>query len=108
MGSFDLSLLLLITLGTLVLGLLVGRRESMAADGFLLGGRDLPWWLAGTSMVATTFAADTPLVVAGVTATQGLAGKLVLVGTAVPPISWSPSFWLLGGSGQAVPPMLRW
>jgi len=75
MGSFDLSLLLLITLGTLVLGLLVGRRESMAADGFLLGGRDLPWWLAGTSMVATTFAVDTPLVVAGVTATQGLAGN---------------------------------
>ena len=28
-------------------------------------GRALPWWLAGTSMVATTFAADTPLVVAG-------------------------------------------
>ena len=75
MGTLDLTLLVVITLGTLTLGLVVGRRQAQKPDGFLMGGRDLPWWLAGTSMVATTFAVDTPLVVAGVTATKGLAGN---------------------------------
>ncbi|MBM66785.1 MAG: hypothetical protein CMH55_11200 [Myxococcales bacterium] len=74
-GTLDLALLVIITLGTLALGLFVGRKQTSDTDGFLLGGRDLPWWLAGTSMVATTFAVDTPLVVAGVTATKGLAGN---------------------------------
>lgn len=41
------------------------RRASRSADDFFLSGRTLPWWLAGTSMVATTFASDTPLVVTG-------------------------------------------
>ena len=40
-----------------------------------MSGRSLPWWLAGTSMVATTFAADTPLVVAGLVAKYGVAGN---------------------------------
>ncbi len=42
---------------------------------FFLSGRDVPWWLAGTSMVATTFAADTPLVVTGLVAKNGIAGN---------------------------------
>ena len=40
-------------------------------------GRNLPWWLAGTSMVATTFAADTPLAVAGFVARNGIAGNWI-------------------------------
>jgi SSS family solute:Na+ symporter len=47
----------------LVIGLLLRRRASGSVDDFFLAGRSLPWWLAGTSMVATTFAADTPLAV---------------------------------------------
>ena len=44
---------------------------------FFLTGRSLPWWLAGTSMVATTFAADTPLAVAGLVARNGIAGNWI-------------------------------
>ena len=44
-------------------GLLLRRRASGSTEDFFLAGRNLPWWLAGTSMVATTFAADTPLAV---------------------------------------------
>ena len=44
-------------------------------DEFFLPGRNVPWWLAGTSMVATTFAADTPLAVTGMVARYGVAGN---------------------------------
>ncbi|GJM21546.1 MAG: sodium:proline symporter [Planctomycetota bacterium] len=54
-------------------GLLVARRAGRNAEGFFLSGRNLPWWLAGTSMVATSFAADTPLVIAGWTRQGGVA-----------------------------------
>ena len=48
---------------SLAVGLWFRRRASGSTDDFFLAGRSLPWWLAGTSMVATTFAADTPLAV---------------------------------------------
>ena len=51
-----------------------GRAGRSLADYFL-SGRGLPWWLAGTSMVATTFAADTPLVVNGLVVKYGVAGN---------------------------------
>lgn len=51
------------------------RRAGSDVGQFFLSGRDLPWWLAGTSMVATTFAADTPLAVTGLVATYGVAGN---------------------------------
>src|SRR5438270_606720 len=46
----------------LAIGLYYARRARGSTTEFFLSGRDVPWWLAGTSMVATTFAADTPLV----------------------------------------------
>ncbi|MFT5285573.1 MAG: SSS family solute:Na+ symporter [Planctomycetota bacterium] len=46
-------------------GILLSRRASANVDEFFLSGRNLPWWIAGTSMIATSFAADTPLVVTG-------------------------------------------
>ncbi len=49
----------------LTVGVWFARRASANVDEFFLTGRSLPWWLAGTSMVATTFAADTPLVITG-------------------------------------------
>ena len=51
------------------------RRASTSTGEFFAGGRDMPWWLAGTSMVATTFAADTPLAVAELVAQSGVAGN---------------------------------
>jgi len=57
------------------IGLYFTRRGSESLDQYFLSGRQAPWWLAGTAMVATTFAADTPLVVAGLVATKGVAGN---------------------------------
>jgi Na+/proline symporter len=65
--------------GYLLLMLLVGfyfrRRSSTSTAEYFVSGRQVTWWLAGTSMVATTFAADTPLVVTGLVYTQGIAGN---------------------------------
>ena len=44
----------------LAIGLYYARRARGSTTEFFLSGRSVPWWLAGTSMVATTFAADTP------------------------------------------------
>ena len=60
---------------TLVLGLYFRRRSGRSVDDYFVSGRNVSWWLAGTSMVATTFAADTPLVVTGLVYTQGVAGN---------------------------------
>jgi SSS family solute:Na+ symporter len=51
------------------------RSASKNTAAFFVAGRTLPWWLAGTSIVATTFAADTPLAIAGLVATDGIAGN---------------------------------
>ena len=51
------------------------RRASQNTTEFFLGGRKMPWWLAGISMVATTFAADTPLAVTELVAQSGIAGN---------------------------------
>jgi SSS family solute:Na+ symporter len=59
----------------LAIGLYYARRARGSTSEFFLSGRDVPWWLAGTSMVATTFAADTPLVVTGMVARYGIAGN---------------------------------
>ncbi len=47
------------------IGVRYARRAGQDVNEFFLAGRSLPWWIAGTSMVATTFAADTPLVISG-------------------------------------------
>jgi Na+/proline symporter len=71
----------LVIAGYLLVNLLIGiyyrRRSGGNTEEFFVSGRDVSWWLAGTSMVATTFAADTPLFVSGVIATQGIAGNWI-------------------------------
>src|SRR5512132_3987890 len=57
------------------IGLYFTKRGGESLSEYFLSGRQVPWWLAGTSMVATTFAADTPLVVTGLVATKGAAGN---------------------------------
>ncbi|MBV5326877.1 MAG: Na+:solute symporter [Chlorobium sp.] len=71
--SFIVGYLLL----TLFIGLLFSKKASENVGEFFLSGRKLPWWIAGTGMVATTFAADTPLAVTGLVAKNGIAGNWV-------------------------------
>lgn len=59
------------------IGLAFISKASGSVADYFVAGRQLPWWLAGTSLVATSFAADTPLFVAGVIATKGVAGNWV-------------------------------
>ena len=60
---------------TLALGFYLARKASGSMEDFFVSGRSLPWWLAGTSMAATTFSIDTPLYIAGVVGTRGIAGN---------------------------------
>jgi SSS family solute:Na+ symporter len=70
-----------VILGYLLITLMTGsyfrRKSGGSTQDYFVAGRRVPWWLAGTSMVATTFAADTPLVVAGLVYTQGIAGNWI-------------------------------
>jgi SSS family solute:Na+ symporter len=60
---------------SLGIGLAYKGKASESYVEYFASGRSLPWWIAGTSMVATTFAADTPLAVTGLVAKHGLAGN---------------------------------
>jgi len=73
--AFDWSVIAAYFLFNLGIGIYYARRAGRSTQEFFLSGRDVPWWLAGTSMVATTFAADTPLVVTGLVASYGIAGN---------------------------------
>ena len=67
---------LLIIVSYLVFALAVGvafrKRASSSTTNYFLAGRNLPWWLAGTSIVATTFASDTPLAITEMTRDYGM------------------------------------
>jgi len=60
---------------TMILGIYLSRKASGGLVDFFVSGRSLPWWLAGTSMAATTFSIDTPLYIAGVVGNRGIAGN---------------------------------
>ncbi len=57
---------------SLGVGIYFSRRASGSLSDYFVSGRGLPWWLLGTSMVATTFAADTPLAITGWIRTEGI------------------------------------
>lgn len=75
LSVFDWSVIAAYFLFNLGIGIYYARRAKGSTSEFFLSGRDVPWWLAGTSMVATTFAADTPLAVTGFVAKNGIAGN---------------------------------
>ncbi len=60
---------------SLAIGLLVSRKSGKNTSEFFLSGRDMPWWLLGVSMVATTFSADTPNLVTDLVRQSGVAGN---------------------------------
>lgn len=57
------------------IGIYYSKRAGKSLSDFFVSGRKLPWWLIGTSMVATTFAADTPLAVTGIVIKDGVSGN---------------------------------
>ena len=73
--AIDWLVIVLYFVMSVAIALLYSRRAGGSSEEYFLSGRALPWWLAGTSMVATTFAADTPLVVTGLTVKYGIAGN---------------------------------
>ena len=74
MTSIDWIILVSYLLITLSLGFWLARRNE-SEDDYFVAGRRLSGWLAGASMAATTFSIDTPLYVAGLVGTRGLAGN---------------------------------
>ena len=77
LGAWDWGFVAWFMAVTLGVGLWYGRRAGKDLSEYFLSGRSLPWWALGTSMVATTFAADTPLVVAGFVVEGGIARNWV-------------------------------
>ena len=73
--TIDIIIILAFFLITLIIGLAVSKKAGKNASEFFLSGRNMPWWLLGVSMVATTFAADTPNLVAGIVRKDGIAGN---------------------------------
>ena len=86
MHLIDWIVVLVYFLVTTILGLFISYKNKITSKNFenhknthfinnLLAGRNLPWWLAGTSMAATTFSIDTPLYICGIVASRGIAGN---------------------------------
>ena len=77
LNSIDWIVIIAYLAMNLLISLYYRRRSSGSTEEFFVSGRNVSWWLAGTSMVATTFAADTPLFVTGVVARNGIAGNWI-------------------------------
>jgi Na+/proline symporter len=77
LSTVDYAVIALFFAVNLGIGLYYARRGGTSLGEFFLSGRNVPWWLAGISMVATTFAADTPLAVTGFVTQHGIAGNWV-------------------------------
>ncbi len=75
LNTFDWLILILFFGVSLVIGVVVSRRAGRSSTDFFLSGRNMPWWLLGTSMVATTFSAGTPNFVTNLVREYGIAGN---------------------------------
>ncbi len=61
----------------LYLGIFLSKKSIDSVSDFFTANKEIPWWLSGISMVATTFAADTPLAVTGIVILSGISGNWV-------------------------------
>jgi len=75
LGPLDWTIVVAAFAVYLAVGLWAGRTAGTGFEAFFLGNRGQPWWLLGTSMVATTFATDTPNLVAGIVREYGVFGN---------------------------------
>ncbi|NOZ62177.1 MAG: sodium:proline symporter, partial [Calditrichaeota bacterium] len=73
--TIDFSIILLFILFSISIGLYFSKRGRKNIAEYFASGGGSPWWLLGTSMVATTFAADTPLAISGLVVRQGIWGN---------------------------------
>lgn len=85
MSGWDWAVVALYVVGAVAIGAYFARRAARSTADYFVAGRSLPWIVAGTSIVATTFSADTPLFVAGMTRKTGI---------------WSNWFWWSAMIGQ--------
>jgi len=75
--SIDWLIVIAFLLITLFIGLWVSRQSGKNTKEFFLSGRNMPWWILGVSMVATTFSADTPNLVTDIVRQNGVSGNWV-------------------------------
>ncbi|MBT8189059.1 MAG: Na+:solute symporter, partial [Bacteroidia bacterium] len=76
-SSFDWGIIVGFFAITLIIGIWVSGKAGRSTKDFFLSGRNMPWWLLGVSMVATTFSADTPNLVTDIVRKGGVAGNWV-------------------------------
>lgn len=77
LSGLDQIIIALFFLVSLIIGIAVSRKAGTSSKEFFLSGRNMPWWLLGVSMVATTFSADTPNLVTDIVRKNGVAGNWV-------------------------------
>ncbi|MGV6831967.1 MAG: sodium:solute symporter family transporter, partial [bacterium] len=77
LSTLDIILIVFFFVLTLGIGFWVSRQSSKSATDYFLSGRNMPWWLLGVSMVATTFSTDTPNLVTDIVRTNGVSGNWV-------------------------------
>lgn len=73
----DWAIILAFFVISMLIGVLTSRKAGSSAKEFFLSGRNMPWWLLGVSMVATTFSADTPNLVTDIIRKDGVSGNWV-------------------------------
>jgi len=76
-GVIDWAIIAAFFVISLLIGVLASKSAGKSAKEFFLSGRNMPWWLLGVSMVATTFSADTPNLVTDLVRKNGVAGNWV-------------------------------
>ena len=76
-SNIDWIIIISFLLLTLLIGIIVSNKSSESSSQFFLSGRNMPWWLLGLSMVATTFSTDTPNLVTDIVRNNGVAGNWV-------------------------------
>lgn len=77
LATLDYAIIIGFFILSLVIGILVAKQSGKNSESFFLSGRNMPWWLLGFSMVATTFAADTPGLVTQLVRENGVSGNWV-------------------------------
>jgi len=76
-ANLDWIIIISFLLLTLLIGFIVSKKSGENSSEFFLSGRNMPWWLLGLSMVATTFSTDTPNLVTDIVRNNGVAGNWV-------------------------------
>lgn len=75
LGTLDWIIIIMFFIVSLGIGVFTSRTSSKSSEDYFLSGRNMPWWLLGLSMVATTFSADTPNLVTDIVRNTGVSGN---------------------------------